>query len=175
VPIALLVIGFVLVRPTLQEQWTRWRAENPWVDQVPGVAAVLRDMVGGAAGSDGAASDTRSGRPRNSKSREGVNDKAAMPPDLPIWPRPQSETFSAGNGHAAAYQQVSAPSDSVLRYFRRSMPAKGWRLDKERKGAGGVLLLYRKGDRMARVEVVTDAAGTEVWLRSRVATGAPEE
>jgi len=38
-----------------------------------------------------------------------------------------------------------------------------------------VLLLYRKGDRMARVEVVTDAAGTEVWLRSRVATGAPEE
>ena len=111
--------------------------------------------------------ETTSDSGRTQKRLAGVNDKSAMPRDLPLWPKPKTETFSAGEGHAAAYQQVRQPSDSVLRYFRRAMPAQGWRLDQERTGAGGTLLLYRKPNRIARVEVVADSTGTDVWLRSR--------
>ncbi len=69
---------------------------------------------------------------------------------------------------------MSQLPDSVLRYFRRAMPAQGWKLDKERTGAGGVLLLYRKAERIARVEVVADSAGTDIWLRSRAQVAKPQ-
>lgn len=167
-PVVGLFIGLIIARPTLEEKWTKFRAENPWVAKVPGVAAVLKDVAGGiGGGEDSTAADTS--KAARSKPLKGMNVKAAMPGDLPLWPKPKVETFSAGEGHAAAYQRVRQPSDSVLRYFRRAMPSKGWRLDKERTGAGGVLLLYRKGDRTARVEVVADTGGTDIWLRSRTA------
>ncbi len=166
-PAVLLLIGLLLARPMLTERWSRWRAENPWVAQVLGAAAVLKEVAGGDEAAGVTAGDSAGGARRASEPREGVNDKAAMPADLPAWPRSLVETFSVGEGHAAAYQRVSAPADSVLRYFRAAMPAKGWRLGQEREGAGGVLLLFRKGDRIARVEVVADTGGTDLWLRSR--------
>ena len=170
--IAIPVIGFLVARPLLQEQWSRWREENPWVAQVPGVAAVLRDVAGEMGGGpeavgDVAAGDTAGGGDPSGRRREGVDDKTAMPADLPIWPRPMAETFSVGDEHAAAYQRVNQQPDSVLRFFRRALPAAGWRLEKERAGAGGVLLLYRKGGRIVRVEVVADTAGADIWVRSR--------
>jgi hypothetical protein len=49
------------------------------------------------------------------------------------------------------------------------MPEKGWQLATEQKGAGAVLLLYNKGPRVARVEVVgSDTGLTEIWVRSRL-------
>lgn len=172
-PVLVLLVALLIARPTLEEKWAKFRGENPWVAQVPGAAAVLKDMAGGMGGGDDTAAADTSESGRSGKPLQGVNDKAAMPADLPLWPRPRDETFNAGEGHAAAYQRVRQPPDSVLRYFRRSMPSKGWRLDKERTGAGGVLLLYRKADRIARVEVVADSAGTDIWLRSRTANAAP--
>jgi len=147
----------VFALPTLRDKWTAFQAENPWVAQVPGVAAVLKDAARKAA-RDSEGADSAGGR-RADKPLKGVNDKAAMPADLPLWPRAKTETFSAGEGNAAAYQRVTAGSDSILSYFRRAMPAQGWRLDQERKGAGGVLLLYRKPGHIARVEVVPDSQG----------------
>jgi hypothetical protein len=173
VPIVLVIVGFLLVRPMLEERWAAWRADNPWIAQVPGLAAGLKGMVGATEDGNEAVSDTTGVRGGAARPREGINDKAAMPADLPIWPRARTETFNAGQDHAASYQRVTAPRDSVLRYFRRAMPGQGWRLDKEHEGAGGVLLLYRKGERIARVEVVADSAGTDIWLRTR-ATGTPE-
>ena len=164
-PIVVLGLAVLFALPTLREKWAGFQAEHPWVSQVPAVAGVLKDVV--ASRDTGKTStDTSSGR-APPKQLKGVNDKAAMPKDLPLWPSPKTEAFSAGEGHAAAYQQVRQPSDSVLRYFRRTMPAQGWRLDQERTGAGGTLLLYRKADRIARVEVVAHTAGTDIWLRSR--------
>lgn len=163
-PIVLTLVGIVLVRPVLQERWTGWRAENPWVEQVPAVVSVLREMSGGPGDSAAGGDSTAAAR---TAPRRGVDQKSALPSDLPVWPTPKSETFSIGDGHAAAYQRVSQTSDTVLRYFRRAMPAQGWRLDAERTGAGGVLLVYRKSDRLARVEVVADSGGTDVWVRSR--------
>ncbi len=76
---------------------------------------------------------------------------------------------NVGQGHAPAFQRVRARSDSVLRYYRRAMPEKGWQLTAEREGTGGVLLLYQKAGRAARVEVVgSDTGMSEIWLRSRV-------
>jgi hypothetical protein len=167
IPIAALIVALLIARPTLQEKWTKLRAENPWVAQVPGIAAVLKEVVGGSTDSAAAGTADTSKAARSPHALKGVNDKSAMPPDLPLWPRPKAETFSAGQDQAAAYQRVRQPADSVLRYFRRTMPSKGWKLDQERTGAGGTLLLYRKPDRIARVEVVADTAGTEIWIRSR--------
>lgn len=168
VPIVLLSIAVLVLLPTLREKWSTFQDENPWVAQVPGVAGVLKDVLASREtdnDSSSAASTNPSGRAI--RRLEGVNDRTAMPSDLPLWPKPKDETFSSGEDHAAAYQRVRQPSDSVLRFFRGSMPSKGWRLDKERKAAGSTLLLYRKSNRIARVEVVADSAGTDVWLRSR--------
>jgi hypothetical protein len=154
--------------PTLREKWAGFQAENPWVSQVPGVAGVLKDVIA-SRDTEKTSTDTSSGRTAP-KQLKGVNDKAAMPEDLPLWPKAKTEAFSAGQGHAAAYQRVIQRPDSVLRYFRTRMPTHGWRLNQERKGAGGTLLLYRKADRVARVEVVADSTGTDVWLRSRTLT-----
>src|SRR5215217_1735269 len=165
-PILVLGVAVLFALPTLRDKYTAFRAENPWVSQIPGVAAVLKDAAGGLGGGiddTSATTDTSKGG-RSAKPLKGVNDKSAMPPDLPLWPRPKVETFSAGQNQAAAYQRVRQPADSVLRYFRRTMPSNGWRLDNERKGAGGTLLLYRKTNRIARVEIVADSAGTDVWL-----------
>lgn len=170
-PVVAAVIASVVLEPALQRRWMEWRAENPWAEALPGLVAAFRNADGGGAeDAEGAedeegAHDPGGGRP--ARAREGSDDKTALPSDLPVWSRPKAETFSVGEGHAAAYQRVSQPSDSVLRYFRRAMPAQGWRLDAERTGAGGVLLIYRKSDRLARVEIVADSGGTDVWLRSR--------
>ena len=163
-PLLLVIAALTVARPLLESRWETWRAERPWVDQLVGLAAGAREMLGST---NAEAGDTASRRSSARGRLAGVNDRHAMPADLPLWPAPDAETFSAGGEHAAAYQRVLAGPDSVVRWFRRTMPAKGWTLHKERPGAGGRLLLYRKGDRIARVEVVTDATVTEIWLRSR--------
>lgn len=176
IPIVAIVIGLLIARPTLEQKWASFRADNPWVAAVPGAAAVLKDVAGGMGGEDDAAvADTSGRRPASAKPVKGVNDKSAMPRDLPLWPRTRAEAFSVAEGSASAYQRVSQSPDSVLRYYRRAMPTQGWKLDQERTGAGGVLLLYRKGSRVSRVEVVADSAGTEIWLRSRTPTAAPDQ
>lgn len=173
--IVLIIAALTVARPALEERWDRLRTEYPWIDKVVGAGMVAREMAGGSGGSgeENKASADSAGAERR-KRLAGANDKGAMPRDLPLWPRPKVETFSAGDGNAAAYQRVSQSPDSVLRYFRRAMPAQGWKLDKERTGAGGVLLLYRKDQRIARVEVVADTAGTDIWLRSRAQAGKPQ-
>ena len=169
-PIVAFALALLFALPTLRDKWTAFQAENPWVAKVPGIATVLKDVAAGPKKDSSAADTSRAAR---SKPLKGVDDKTAMPSDLPLWPRPKAETFSIGKGHAAAYQLVRQSPDSVLRYYRRAMPAKGWRLDQERKGAGGTLLLYRKSSQIARIEVVPDTAGTDLWLRSRTFTPPP--
>jgi hypothetical protein len=166
-PSVVLGVAVLFALPTLREKWTSFRANNPWVSAVPGVASVLRDAATGMRAGDSVSPDTAAKKPAG-RPLKGVNEKEAMPRDLPLWPRARTEAFSAGEGNAAAYQRVTAGPDSILGYFRRAMPAQGWRLDQERKGAGGVLLLYRKPGHIARVEVVPDSAGTDLWLRTRV-------
>jgi hypothetical protein len=162
------VAGLIVARPALETRWKEWRAENPWVDMVLGAASVAKDMAGGLGGGEETA-DTAAANRKPAKRLEGVNDRGAMPADLPLWPRPRVETYSVGQGHAAGFQRVKVQSDSVLRFYRKAMPEKGWKLTTEREGAGGVLLLYSKAGRTARVEVVgADTGMTEIWLRSRV-------
>jgi hypothetical protein len=165
--VAVLVVVLLLAGPALKERWARWRAENPWVENVPGVVGTVREMAGRSGERDAAPADTTAGSRASSRPLEGIDRKSAMPGDLPVWPRPKVETFNVGQGHAAAYQRVRHTPDSVIRYFRLAMPKNGWRLDKERAGAAGLVLLYRKDNRIARVEVVGDTAGTDIWLRSR--------
>jgi hypothetical protein len=166
--VLLVVAGLIVARPALETRWKQWRAENPWVDMVLGAASVAKDMAGGLGGVDETA-DTAGARGKPPKRLEGVNDRGAMPADLPVWPRARAETYSVGQGHAAGFQRVRVRSDSVLRFYRKTMPEKGWKLTAEREGAGGVLLLYSKAGRTARVEVVgADTGMTEIWLRSRV-------
>jgi hypothetical protein len=167
--ILVVIVGLVVARPMLETRWKQWRAENPWADMVLGAASVAKDMAGGLGGGDEAA-DTAGGTRKPAKRLEGVNDKRAMPVDLPVWPRARSETYSVGPDHAAGYQRVRERADLVLRFYRKSMPQKGWQLTAEQKGAGGVLLLYQKAGRTARVEVVGADTGTttEIWLRSRM-------
>ena len=170
-PLVLIALALLVALPTVRQKWSAFQAENPWVAQVPGVAGVLKDVLAtpDSAPDAGSADTTNPGR-RLVRQLEGVDDKRAMPNDLPLWPRSRNETFSAGKDHAAAYQEVRQTPDSVLGFFRRAMPARGWRLEKEQAGAGGTLLLYRKTNRVARVEVVADTGGTDLWIRSRTVT-----
>jgi hypothetical protein len=165
--VIVLVAGLIVARPALETRWKQWRAQNPWADMVLGAASVAKDMAGGLASGEETA-DTAADR-RPAKRLEGVNDKRAMPDDLPVWPRARAETYSVGPTHAAGYQRVRARPDSVLRFYRKTMLERGWKLTNEQQGAGGVLLLYQKSNRTARVEVVgSDTGMTEIWLRSRV-------
>jgi hypothetical protein len=165
--ILLVIVGLIVARPMLEARWQQFRAENPWADLVLGAASAAKDMAGGLGGEETA--DTAGGARTPAKRLEGVNDKSAMPADLPVWPRARAETYSVGQGHAAGFQRVRVRQDSVLRFYRKAMPEKGWKLTAEREGAGGVLLLYSKAGRTARVEVVgADTGMTEIWLRSRV-------
>lgn len=162
------VVGLVVARDALEARWKQFQAENPEAAKlVLGALPVVKEMAGGLISKEETA-DTAGGKRTPPKRLEGVNDKRAMPADLPIWPRAKAETYSVGQGHAAGYQRVRAPSDSVLGFYRKAMPEKGWNLTTEQKGAGGVLLLYQKPGRTARVEVVADTGLTEIWLRSRV-------
>jgi hypothetical protein len=162
------VVGLVVARDALEARWKQWQAENPEAAKlVVGALPVVKEMVGGLASKEEAA-DTAAGKREPPKRLEGINDKRAMPADLPVWPRAKAETYNVGQGHAAGYQRVRAPSDSVLRFYRKAMPEHGWKLTTEQEGAGGVLLLYQKSGRTARVEVVADTGQTEIWLRSRV-------
>lgn len=166
--VLLVIVGLVVARPMLEARWKEWEAKNPETAKlVVGALPVIKDMAGGLLAKKETA-DTAAGKRTPPKRLEGVNDKGAMPADLPVWPRAKSETYSVGQGHAAGYQRVRAPSDSVLGFYRKVMPEKGWKLTTEQQGAGGVLLLYQKADRTARVEVVSDTGLTEIWLRSRV-------
>ena len=153
----------------VESRWREWQAKNPEaanlvVDALP----VIKDMAGGLLARNETA-DTAGGKPTPPKRLEGVNDKGAMPADLPVWPRAKAETYNVGQDHAAGFQRVKVRPDSVLQFYRKAMPEKGWRLTTEQKGAGAVLLLYQKGPRVARVEVVgSDTSLTEIWLRSRI-------
>jgi hypothetical protein len=163
------IVGLVVARPMLEARWKEWQAKNPEAAKlVAGALPVIKEMAGGLATKEETA-DTAGGKPTPPKRLEGVNDKSAMPADLPVWPRAKSETYNVGQDHAAGFQRVKVQADSVLRFYRQAMPEKGWQLTTEQKGAGGVLLLYKKGPRVARVEVVgSDTGLTEIWLRSRV-------
>lgn len=164
-----IIVGSIVARGALEARWKQWQAENPEAAKlVLGALPVLKGMAGGLARKEETA-DTAGGRPTPPKRLEGVNDKSAMPADLPVWPEPKSEIYNVGQEHAAGFQRVRIRSDSVLRFYRKMMPQRGWQLAAEQKGAGGVLLLYKKGPRVARVEVVGGDTGlTEIWLRSRV-------
>jgi hypothetical protein len=163
------IVGLVVARPMLESRWKEWQAKNPDAARlVSGALPVVKEMAAGLAAKKDTA-DTAGGRPTGPKRLEGVNDKGAMPADLPVWPRARAETYNVGQDHAAGFQRVKVHADSVLRFYRRVMPEKGWRLTTEQEGAGGVLLLYQKSGRTARVEVVgSDTGQTEIWLRSRV-------
>jgi hypothetical protein len=167
--VLVIIVGSIVARTALEARWKQWQAENPEAAKlVLGALPVLKEMAGGLASKEETA-DTAGGKPTPAKRLEGVNDKSAMPADLPVWPKAKAETYNVGQDHAAGFQRVKVRSDSVLRYYRRTMAEQGWKLTIEQKGAGAVLLLYNKGPRVARVEVVgSDTGLTEIWLRSRV-------
>ncbi|MGH7509802.1 MAG: hypothetical protein ACREMZ_10060 [Gemmatimonadales bacterium] len=155
----------VEVEFTLELVKKEWRLKRGRSSARP---PAVKAMAGGLATSEESA-DTADGKGKPPQRLEGINDKGAMPADLPVWPRAKAETYNVGQRHAAGYQRVRARSDSVLRLYRKTVPEKGWKLAAESEGAGGVLLLYQKAGRTARVEVVADTGLTEIWLRSQVA------
>lgn len=133
------------------------------------VASSSKEPATGASGDESSDNPDAPARPVVAKRLAGVDDKAALPGDLPVHPKPVDETFSIGEGNVAAFQRVAEPSASVAAYFQRAMASQGWKKSSEAKGGRALVLLWKKTGRSCRIELVDAGRVTEVWLRSRAA------
>jgi hypothetical protein len=102
-----------------------------------------------------------------SERRAGVDDKSAMPDDLPLYPDPEVETYSVGEEQALGFQRVAGTPQAVRSYLEATMPQHGWALAREQDTTWGHLLVWEKGERTCQTEVVASEAATEIWIRCR--------
>jgi hypothetical protein len=167
VGVAALVGGFTIARPTLEAKFAGWRKDHPIAD----FAIRALPMAGAAAKtvSDLAMPDTsRSGA---GKRLEGVNDKRALPADIPIWPKAADELFNIGEDHATVFQRVQGPPAPIVSFYKKAMRDAGWASTAEQHTRDATVLAWTKGGRRCKVDIVQrDGGTTEIWVRSR--TGA---
>ena len=185
VAVAALTIG----RSAIEDRVDRWRGESPAFDYlvravefvaglVPKAVEQLRDAVPdreGDAGPERGEARRDSGaisvRPAPSARSQGGRGRQALPADLPVYPKPADEAYTVSGGRVTAFQRVRAPASTVLKHFRRAFPDEGWRAAGESSDDGRTVLLWKKGDRTAQLEVVASDGAAEVWLRSSAARG----
>ena len=165
------MLALTVGRPYRGARADSLRARYPVVDY----ALRAKDIISppgardtGAAGRERAGEDADSGAARRPGKRiAGVNDKGALPADIPVHPKPVGETYSIGGGAVAAFQRVRGPAAPVVAYFRTEMPRRGWQRVSESTAGRATVLLWRKEGRSCRIEVEGGDGVTEVWLRSR--------
>ncbi|HEU4648320.1 MAG TPA: hypothetical protein VFS33_04625 [Gemmatimonadales bacterium] len=162
---AALVGGFIAARPMLEQRLAAWRKEHPVVD----FAIAAMPMAGGALKTvtELAASDSGRGA-AGSKRLEGVNDKRALPADIPVWPKAEEELFNIGPDHATVFQRVRGPTAPIVSYYKQRMRAAGWSASAEQNTHEATVLAWTKGARRCKVDIVQrDGGVAEVWIRSR--------
>jgi len=156
--------GGTLLGPTME----RWRKGNPTADFAFGALESFRGPPEASAPGElnrGGAGDSTGAARR--KRLPGVNDKAALPRDLPVYPTPLDEVYSVGEGHVTAFQRIPGPRESVVEEFRRAMGKSGWRETSDVPGEGVRVLIWEKAGRRCKVEFVERGTVTEMWLASR--------
>ena len=161
------VVGLMVARPHLESRLEQFRRENPWaevvLDALPAAGEVARNAAKAAVSPDTAAGGSGSG-----KRLRGVNDRSALPADIPVVAESKDEIYSVGEGNAAVYQEVRGKPAPVVAHFKAAMPRQGWKLAREQRLGGTTLMVWEKDNRVCKVDVVRRAGGTtEVWIRSR--------
>lgn len=100
----------------------------------------------------------------------GANDKALLPSDVVVHPSPRAETYNISPDQVTAFQRVAAPADEVYVHLRAAWADKDWSLYDERAVGTTQSLIWQKGDRVCRMEIVPADDSTEVWLRCSITT-----
>lgn len=95
----------------------------------------------------------------------GSNDRSLLPSDVAVHPSPEVETYNIAPDQVTAFQRVAVPSNEVLGQLRHAWTDNGWSLHDEREIGGAPSLVWQKGDRVCRMEVLAIGRGAEVWLR----------
>lgn len=161
------VVGLMVARPYVAPRLEQFRQDNPWADVVIDALPAAGEMARNAAKS-AATPDTATGGAGSRKRLGGVNDKSAMPADIPVVARPKDEIYSVGDGNVAVYQEVRGEPAPVVAHFKGAMPKQGWKLTREQRLEGTTLMVWEKGRRVCKVDVVHRGGHTtEVWIRSR--------
>ncbi len=97
--------------------------------------------------------------------QEGVDDRALLPEDIPVFGQAELEAYSISQAHITAYQRLAEPYDAVLDQMRASMLGHGWELAGEEQALQGLVMVWIKGERDCQIEVSTHDGATELWLR----------
>jgi hypothetical protein len=143
-------------RAYLARQLPVWEARYPSLD----LAVDLLRLKGDLAPAEG---DLTVGGERSM----GVDDKSAMPDDLPLYVDAEVETYSVGEEQALGFQRVADRPDAVLSHLEGTMPQHGWTLAREQDTTWGHLLVWEKDERTCQTEIVPSEAYTEIWIRCR--------
>ncbi len=95
----------------------------------------------------------------------GSDDKALLPSDVAVHPSPQAETYNISPDQVTAFQRVAAPPGEVLAQLRDAWTGHDWSLYDEREIDGAPVLIWQKGSRVCRMEIMPAGRATEIWLR----------
>lgn len=98
----------------------------------------------------------------------GANDKALLPADVAVHPSPRTETYNISPDQVTAFQRVAGPASEVLADLRAAWEANDWSLQDEREVADAPVLIWQKGDRTCRLEMLPAGRDTEVFIRCSV-------
>lgn len=105
-----------------------------------------------------------SARPTGGR-QTGSADKALLPADVAVHPSPRAETYNIGPDQVTAFQRIAASPADVATYWREAMAGHGWSPHDDQEVDGALILLWEKGRRVCRLEVVAAGHATEAWLR----------
>jgi len=154
--VASISAAYFFGRPYLARQLPVWEARYPAL----GLAIDLLHLDGTPAPAGG---DLTIGVKRMA----GIDDRNAMPGDLPLYPNPEVETYSVGEEQTLGFQRVADRPDAVLSHLEETMPQHGWTLAREQDTTWGHLLVWEKDERTCQTEIVPSEAYTEIWIRCR--------
>lgn len=157
-----LVVFQTVGKGWIYSQLPLWRQQNEWLDY----AVVLFEIEKYLAPAQPSAKDLNARQP-------GQNDKAALPPDVPVYPDPLAETYNINPQQVTAFQRLAAAPDEVIDFFKQAMPRYGWQAVSEKQVESTTLLTWRKADRSCQTEILTREAAAELWLRCSVIKKVP--
>jgi hypothetical protein len=85
-----------------------------------------------------------------------------------VHPSPRTETYNISPDQVTAFQRVAGPASEVLADLRAAWEANDWSLQDEREVADAPVLIWQKGDRTCRLEMLPAGRDTEVFIRCSV-------
>lgn len=166
-PIAVVLALLVSFRLGLfDERLARVRERYPWIDVVMAIKQAASE-----ASSPSAASRGKTEAPRGRTA--GVNDRRALPGDVVVHPRSTAETYDINGSSVAAFQRLSGDHRQMAAYLRKEVALRSWNVVTDKPIERGTMLIWSKGERSCKAELIAEQGGSELWLRCRADPARP--